>query len=101
MQDFPLVMVDDEEAVEGKAEHEKFAMNAWPRRILGDHLEDQLSNPFGKPLPTDRLSRHRDQPPIQTETSPMPADDSLRSHDDQRILPARPDTLDHYPKQFL
>jgi hypothetical protein len=86
-----------------KTEHEKLAVDARcsPGRVFCDHTEDQVSHFFGKPLPADRPSHPGNQPPVQTETGPVPADDGLRSDDDQRVFPCGPKPLGDYPEQFV
>ena len=72
-----------------------------PRRILCNHAKNQVANLFGDPPSTDPGSDSGDQPPVESETRPVPADDGFRSHDNQRILPLGPNPLNGYPKQLV
>src|ERR1019366_6969403 len=48
---------------------------------------------------SDRLSSSRDPTPVQPKAGPMPANHGLRSNEDQRPLPARPNSSQNDPEQ--
>ena len=64
-----------------KAQHAQFAMNArrTPDRVLRNHLEDQFADLFGNPFPAaNSLSHFAKHGPIESESSPVPADHRFR-----------------------
>ena len=69
-----------------------------PSRVLYHHAKNQVANLFGDPLSTDPHSGSGDQFPVQSETRAVPADDGLRSDEDQRALPPRPSPPGGHPK---
>src|SRR5215831_8154149 len=52
-------------------------------------------------LPTDLFPTLRDQTPVQSKTSAMPANDGLRIDEHQRLLPSTPKTTGEYPEDFV
>src|ERR1019366_4160950 len=48
---------------------------------------------------SDRLSSSRDPTPVQPKAGPMPANHGLRSNEDQRPFPARPNSSQNDPEQ--
>src|SRR5690348_5422121 len=86
-----------------EAEHEKLSVNprCTPRRIFGNHAEDQLSELLREDFPASRLLHFGDQFPIKTEASPVPPHDCLRRHNNQRVLPLGPNPPGRYPKQLV
>src|SRR5438105_11534584 len=86
-----------------EAQHEQFTVNARraPGWVLRHHTEDQLPNFRGQFFPTDRFSRLRDPTPVQSKTSAMPANDRLRIHEHERLLPGTPETTGEYPEDFV
>jgi hypothetical protein len=94
-QDRPLGYVE--------AEHSEFAMNAWrtPRRVLGDQAEDEFSLFNADAPPARQSATPRKPPPIQLESSSMPAYDCLRLHDNQRLLPPSPQAPQEQPEQLV
>lgn len=72
-----------------------------PGRILADHAENQFAHLIGKNFSADWMSHSGNQFPVQTKTSPMPADYGLGSDDDQRVLPRGPDSVGCHPKQLV
>jgi hypothetical protein len=42
-----------------------------------------------------------DQPPIQTEAGPVPADHGFRGDNDEGLLPTGPDSPSNYPEEFI
>jgi len=77
-----------------KTQHAKFAVDARcaPSGILGDHAEDQIPNLLGSRSSASLLRDPGNQPPIQKETSSMPAHDRFWSDDEERLLPSGPDS---------
>ena len=86
-----------------ETEHEQLAVNARcaPRRVLGNHAEDQVANFFRKSFPPFWLSTSGDQPPIQTEAVPVPSHDCFWRDYNQRVFPRGPNPLRSQPKQFV
>jgi hypothetical protein len=86
-----------------EAKQGKFAVDArrTPSSVFSHHAEDQVARFPGKSLPADRLSHSGNQPPVKTETSPVPPHDRLRRDDNQRILPFGPDAPGGHPEQFV
>ena len=84
-----------------KTQHEQFAVDArrTPSRILGDHAEDQIPNLLGGRSSASLLRDPGNQPPIQKETSSMPAHDRFWSDDEERLLPTGPDSLGNDPEE--
>ena len=64
-----------------KAQHEQLAVNARraPGWVLRHHTEDQLSNFRRQFPPTDLFFYLRDQAPVESKTSAMPANHSFGS----------------------
>ena len=62
---------------------------AHPGWVLRHHTQDQLPNFRRQFFPTDLFSRLRDQTPVQSKTSAMPANDRLRIDEHQRLLPSQ------------
>jgi hypothetical protein len=63
-----------------------------PRRILCDHLKDQIPDLLRQLLPSHSPSGPGDQTPVQAKTCTMPADDRLRIDEHERLLPSTPET---------
>ena len=59
---------------------------------------DQISHFSRKSVSSGWPSSPGDQLPVETETGAMPADDGLRSDDNQRILPFGPESAGRRPK---
>lgn len=70
-----------------------------PRRIFGNHSEDQLPNFSGDPSSPDLLTNSRDKSPIQTEPRPVPTDNSFGRDDDESLFPSRPEPTDGDPEE--
>ena len=73
------------------AEHAEFAVNArsTPSRVLGNHLENQLTDLFGNSFSaTHWPSRFAEDGPIQPESSTMPAGHSVRRDQIEALFPA-------------
>jgi hypothetical protein len=86
-----------------KAQHEKLAVNARraPGWVLRHHPEDQLAHFHRQFLPTNLFSGLRDPTPVQSKPSAMPANDRLRVHEHERLLPGTPETTGEYPEDFV
>ena len=69
-----------------------------PSGVVGDHAEDQLAQFFSHALSSHAVPMPREPRPVQLETSPMPANDSLRSDENQRRFPSRPKPPQDYPE---
>src|SRR5579884_2619325 len=84
-----------------ESELEQFAMNtrSAPGWILRGHLKDQISKFLVDSLPAWRWTSLRQELPIQTKSSAVPADDGGRRDNQQRILPFCPEPFDRNPKQ--
>ena len=88
---------------DAETKHLQFAMNAWrtPGCIFSDHAEDEVAQ-FPAHAFSSRMGRlPRDPRPIQLESYPMPANDSLWLDKDQCPLPSRPYAPQHHPEQFV
>src|SRR5271157_4429871 len=74
-------------------------MNAGcaPKGIGFRHLAHQIPDFAFRSQPTGSLSPGNPGPE-KAESSPMPADNSLRSHNKQRLSPIRPDSREPDPK---
>jgi hypothetical protein len=70
-----------------------------PRRIFGNHSEDQLANFFGDPSSPDLLTNSGDQFPIQTEPRSMPTDNSFGGDDDESLFTSRPESTNGDPEE--
>src|ERR1019366_1655575 len=70
-----------------------------PRWVLRDHAKDQLAHFPADWFSSDRLSSSRDPTPVQPKAGPMPANHGLRSNEDQRPFPARPNSSQNDPEQ--
>src|SRR5712692_521625 len=84
-----------------EAEHQEFTMNArrTPTWILGDHLEDQLTDLFGNSRPTaDSFSHLAEHGPIQFESGSVPPNHGFWQDDQKRLLPLRPAASRQHPK---
>lgn len=86
-----------------EVQHIQLTMNAWraPGGIFGDHAEDQFaqfpadaSSSCSNPMPREPF-------PIQLESGPTPANNSLRLNEKQRTHPARPEPSQDHPEQLI
>src|SRR5215470_16026944 len=84
-------------------EHQELTMNAWcsPGRILSDHSEDQIANFFGNMLTANHSASPRDYTPVHGKSCAMPADNRLRAHDDEGLLPSCPESARENPEEFV
>jgi hypothetical protein len=85
-----------------KTEHEKLAMDAWrsPRWVFNDHPEDQFLNLLRRLWSPDGPPDLGDQPPVQTESAPVPTHHGFRRDDNEGLLPSRPHPPSDYPKSL-
>ena len=84
-----------------KTQHEELAMDARcsPSWVLGNHPEDQLPHFFRRrPSPNARPG-FGDQPPVQTESGPVPADYGFGRDDDEGVPPGRPNPPNYHPEE--
>ena len=86
-----------------KAEHEKLAMNAWrsPRGVLNDHSEDQFLNLLRRLSSPDGPPDLGDQPPIQTESGPVPTHDGFGRDHNEGLLPSGPESTNGDPEELV
>jgi len=84
-----------------EAQHEQLAVNprSTPSRVLGDHLKDQTPDLLGHGLSSHLPAHTRDQTPVQTETSTMPADHGLGSDYQECLLPGGPEAARENPEE--
>ena len=86
-----------------ETEHQQFPMDAWrsPSRVLRHHAEDQLPHLLRcRPSP-NRSPDSEDQPPIHPKASPVPANNSFWSDDNERLLPLQPHPTDGNPEELV
>src|ERR1019366_4088665 len=76
-------------------------MNAWcsPRSVVGHHAEDEVSQFPPNASSTRMSSVPREPTPVHLESGPMPANDCLRLHENQRLLPFGPEARQSRPEQ--
>lgn len=99
----PLHPARDGSLGDVKAQHEEFAMYArstlgW---VLRHHAEDHLPNFPRQSFPTDLFSQLRDETPVQSKPSSMPADHGFGSDHKERLLPVRPEPGREHPEEFV
>src|ERR1017187_6924283 len=82
-----------------RSEMSKPSLRRSPRWVLRDHAKDQLAHFPADWFSSDRLSSSRDPTPVQPKAGPMPANHGLRSNEDQRPFPARPNSSQNDPEQ--
>src|SRR6516225_10566796 len=78
-------------------------MDAWrsPSGVLRHHAEDQLPQLLRRRPSPGRFPDSGDQPPIHAKAGPVPADNSFRSDDDDRLLPSRPQSTEGNPEELV
>jgi len=86
-----------------ESEHQQFTMNARcaPGRILCDHPEDEIANFLGDSISSHHSTRSGDGAPIERESSSMPADNGLGAHDDEGLIPTRPEFSRENPEELV
>ena len=73
-----------------------------PSGILGDHLEDQVTNlPGDSSAAADAFPHPAKHGPVQFESCPMPTDHGFRQDENECVLPLRPETSNYNPEQFV
>lgn len=72
-----------------------------PGWVLDDHQKDQLPHFFPRLSSPNLRPYSGDQPPIQTEAGPVPADHRFRGDHDEGLLPTGPDSPSNYPEEFI
>ena len=72
-----------------------------PSGVLGHHSEDQVSDLFGNSLPSQHATRSRNCAPVQSESSSVPADNGIGAHDDEGLLPTRPEFSRENPEELV
>src|SRR5260370_26604292 len=78
--------------------HGSVVLPSW---VLGDHTGDQFPNHLRRRSSTNLLPNSGDQPPVHTKACPVPAHDSFRGDQDERIFPSRPDASSYYPEKLI
>jgi len=78
-------------------------MDVWrsPRWVFNDHPEDQFLNLLRRLWSPDRPPDLGDQPPVQTESAPVPTHHGFRRDDNEGLLPSRPHPPSDYPKELI
>jgi hypothetical protein len=78
-------------------------MDPWcsPGWVLGDYTVDQFPNLFRRRSSSNLLLASGDQPPVHTKACPVPAHDSFRGDQDERIFPSRPEAPSDYPEKLI
>jgi hypothetical protein len=86
-----------------KTEHDKLAMDAWrsPRWVLNDHPENQFPNFLRCLSSPDGPPDSGDQPPVQTESAPVPTHYSFGRDRNEGLLPCGPESADGDPEEFV
>jgi len=86
-----------------EAEHLEFAMNArrTPSRILRDHAEYHLPQFFACGPSSHAGPAPRDPLPVQLEPCSMPTDNGFGLNNENRPLPARPDSAQEAPEELV
>jgi hypothetical protein len=72
-----------------------------PGWVVSDHPKDQLPNLLRRRSSSNLRPNSGDQPPVDTKTSPVPADDSFGRNDEKGLLPSRPDPPSYYPEELI
>jgi len=72
-----------------ESKHFQFTMNTWraPGGILGNHVKDEVAQFPAQAFSSRTGPVPREPFPVKLEASSMPANDSLRLHEDQGSLP--------------
>ncbi len=86
----------------GDAELRELAVHARrsPQRIGSAHVPDQLPHLQGNTRPTGPTFPTLPSP-IASEPSPVPPDNGLRFHDDEHVVPVRPDSAQQHPEAAI
>ena len=86
-----------------KTEHEEFPMypRCSPGRVVSDHFKDQIPNLLRRRSSSNLHPDSEDQPPVDTKTIPVPADDGFGRNDEEGFLPRRPDPPSDYPEELI
>src|SRR5215472_4609456 len=69
-----------------------------PARVLSHHLADEIPDFLGCRFSTHRLSNLRNQTPVATESSSVPADHRFRSDQKESLLPSGPEPVRQNPE---
>src|ERR1017187_658703 len=86
-----------------EAEHRQLAMNArrTPSLVFAYHAKDKLAHFLAHTSSAHSAATPREPCPVQCEAGSVPTNDRLRPHENQRLLPPRPESSQHHPKQFV
>src|SRR6266851_9044583 len=86
-----------------EAEHLQLAMNmrSAPGWVFSHHAEDEFAQFPAHASPACTSTMPREPLPVQLESGPMPTDNRLRPHENQRTLPSIPEPPQHHPEQFV
>jgi hypothetical protein len=72
-----------------------------PVWVLGSHPEDQLPHFLRQPSTPCWLPDTGDQTPVETESCPMPTDNSFGRDHDEGLFPIRPKSASGDPAEFV
>src|SRR6185437_7863886 len=86
-----------------EAEHPKLAMNPGrsPGPVLRYNAEDELAHFFADVLPAGSGFAPRNPRPIELVPGAMPANDRLGLHENQHLLPSRPEPTEQNPEELV
>jgi hypothetical protein len=86
-----------------EAEHLQLALNARsaPGWVFSHHAEDEFAQFPAHASPACTSAMPREPLPVQLESGPMPTDNRLGPHENQRTLPSIPEPPQHHPEQFV
>src|SRR6266849_879668 len=81
----------------GDAQFQQFAVNPWraPGAVLGRHPVDEIPNFLTRTGPSNLFLPPRAKSPVQSEACPVPSDNGVWFHDDERVSPPGPDSPQH------
>jgi hypothetical protein len=72
-----------------------------PGWVFGHHTEDKFAQLFADWPPARTCPMPREPVPVQLESRSVPTDDCLRLHENQSLLPPRPQPPQHHPEQLV
>jgi hypothetical protein len=72
-----------------------------PCWVFSHHAEDEFAQFPAHASPACTSAMPREPLPVQLESGPMPTDNRLRPHENQRTLPSIPEPPQDHPEQFV
>ena len=86
-----------------KTEHEKLTVDAGssPGGVLGDHLEDQISNFSRYGHSSGGFPDFRNQLPVPAESSAVPADNRFGGDHNENLFPSGPEPVRQNPEHLV